>query len=268
VLTLTLDNTGNAGPATLTSDLIDTFPAGLVVATPSDAATTCTGTATATDGGSTLTLGTGAQIPAAGTCTVTVSVTSSAAATYTNTIAAGGLQTDLGNSAADASADLGVTGGTHHAAVYTDRTTFLPHVSAGYYENGFDDAVPGAIPSLSYTSGGWAYTVTASSDTLYNDTGIVSANLAGDSIVVTFTGDAVTAVGGNFWATDINVQPTGTDTTITLSDGTIETFTSTGPTDYRGFTTLAPITTISIDAPDTGGNFWPTMDNLLIGVGD
>ncbi|HEY6942204.1 hypothetical protein [Dokdonella sp.] len=270
VLTLTLDNSGNAGPATLTSDLVDTFPAGLVVATPSDAATTCTGTASATDGGSTLTLASGAQIPAGGTCTVTVSVTSSTAGTYTNTIAAGGLQTDLGNSAADATADLNVTGGggTHHAAMYTDRTEFLTHVSAGYYENGFDDAVPGPIASLSYTNGPWAYTVAASSDQLYNDTGLVSTNLAGDSIVVTFTSGAVTAVGGNFWATDINVQPTGTDVTITLSDATTETFTSTGPTDYRGFTTVAPITSITIDAPDTGGTFWPTMDNLLVGEGD
>jgi len=111
-LTLTLDNTGNANPATLTADLVDTFPAGLVVATPSDAATTCaSGTATATAGGSSLTLGTGAQIPASGTCTVTVSVTSATAGTYTNTVAAGGLQTDLGNSAADATADLTVTSG-------------------------------------------------------------------------------------------------------------------------------------------------------------
>ncbi|HEY6942205.1 proprotein convertase P-domain-containing protein [Dokdonella sp.] len=152
-------------------------------------------------------------------------------------------------------------------ATYTDRTEFLTHVAAGYYENGFDDAVPGPIASMNYTSGGWAYTVAASSDTLYNDTGLISTNLAADSIVVTFTGDPVTAVGGNFWATDINVQPTGTDTTVSLSDGTTETFTSTGPTDFRGFTTAGPVTSLTVDAPDSGGNFWPTMDNLIVGTG-
>ena len=110
VLTVTLDN-ANATPATLSADLVDTFPAGLVVATPSDAATTCTGTASATDGGSSVTLASGAQIPASGSCTVTVSVTSATADTYTNTIAAGSLQTDLGNSDADATADLTVTDG-------------------------------------------------------------------------------------------------------------------------------------------------------------
>jgi subtilisin-like proprotein convertase family protein len=153
------------------------------------------------------------------------------------------------------------------AGTYTDRTTFLTHVAAGFFENGFDDAVPGAIPSMNYTNGGWAYTVTASQDQLFNDTGLISTNQAAAAIVVTFTGDPVTAVGGNFWSTDINVQPTGTDTTVTLSDGTTETFTSTGPTDFRGFTTVDPVTSITIDAPDTGGNFWPTMDNLIVGTG-
>ncbi|MET0231162.1 MAG: hypothetical protein ABW186_09555 [Rhodanobacteraceae bacterium] len=104
VLTITLDN-ANAGAATLSADLVDTFPAGLVVATPTDVATTCGGTATAADGTDTVTLATGATIPAGG-CTITVSVTSAADGTYTNTIAAGALQTDLGNSAADATADV------------------------------------------------------------------------------------------------------------------------------------------------------------------
>jgi subtilisin-like proprotein convertase family protein len=154
------------------------------------------------------------------------------------------------------------------AGTYTDRTTFLTHVAAGFFDNPFADAVPGDIPSVSYTNGGWAYTVTASSDDLFNDTGLISTNLASDAIVVTFTGTPVTAVGGNFWASDVSVAPTGTDITITLSDATTVTFTSTGPTDFRGFTTAAPITTITIDAPDTGGNFWPTMDNLIIGTGN
>ena len=162
----------------------------------------------------------------------------------------------------------GFEGPAGGAATYTDRTTFLTHVAAGFYENPFDDAVPGPITSLSYTNGGWAYTVTASTDQLYNDTGLISTNLAADSIVVTFTGDPVTAVGGNFWATDIAVQPTGTDVTILLSDATTLTFTSTGPTDFRGFTTAAPITSITIDAPDNVVTAWPTMDNLIIGTGN
>jgi hypothetical protein len=137
-LTITLTN-ANATAATLTADLVDTFPTGLVVATPADAATTCTsGTASATDGGGTVTLGTGAQIPGAGSCTVTVSVTSATAGTYTNTIAAGTLQTDAGNSTADATADLAVSDGGACDPIQllqdpgfeaTDNTSGFPYVN-------------------------------------------------------------------------------------------------------------------------------------------
>jgi hypothetical protein len=125
MLTITLSNT-NAVPATLSADLVDMFPTGLVVATPADAATDCTdGTATATDGGDSVTLASGAQIPAGGSCTVTVSVTSAADGTYTNTIPAGGLQTDLGNSPADASADVTfTTGGTCDPAQLIEDPSF------------------------------------------------------------------------------------------------------------------------------------------------
>jgi len=276
VLTLTLDNSGNAGPATLAADLVDTFPSGLVVATPSDAATTCTGTATATAGGGTLTLGTGAQIPAAATCTVTVSVTSATAGSYTNTIAAGGLQTDLSNSAADASSVLVVDGGTHHAATYTDRATFITHVAPGFYENDFADLSDSsaAEPARSYSSGGFGYTVDTvpTPDDLWFFTGVMTTNGSGDQLVVTFTSGAVTAVGGNFFASDIGGAPiAGNAVDLLLSDGTTETFSTAAATDFRGFTTVAPITSISIDAPnaaDPQDNSWSTMDNLIVGVGD
>jgi hypothetical protein len=78
----------------------------------------------------------------------------------------------------------------------------------------------------------------------------------------------VTAVGGNFWATDVSVTPTGTNVTILLSDGTTETFAPADATGFRGFTTAAPITSITIDAPDVPSPFWPTMDNLIIGTGN
>jgi uncharacterized repeat protein (TIGR01451 family) len=158
-------------------------------------------------------------------------------------------------------------GGT--PGVYTTRATFLENVSAGFYEEDFA-SVPGGPggPSLSFSGNGFAYTITAvgaGTNNLFNDPGVISTDSAVDAIVVTFTGAPVTAVGGNFWATDISVLPTGTDITITLSNGTVETFTSTGPSDFRGFVTAAPITSITIDAPDVPANAWSTMDNLIVG---
>jgi len=108
-LTITLDNEDEAGAATLVADLVDTFPANLVVADTPNASTTCgSGTVTANAGGGSVTLATGAVIPGGGTCTVKVDVQSSLDGSYVNTIPAGALETDLGNSPFAASATLKV----------------------------------------------------------------------------------------------------------------------------------------------------------------
>ena len=107
--TLTLGNT-NASADTLTAALTDTLPSGLVVANPANASTTCpSGSVTATAGAGSFSLASGAQIPASGSCTVTVDVEAATAGSYVNTLAAGALQTDVGNNAAPASATLTVT---------------------------------------------------------------------------------------------------------------------------------------------------------------
>ncbi|HEY0180295.1 MAG TPA: hypothetical protein VGC30_11795, partial [Dokdonella sp.] len=108
-LTITLSNV-NAGAATLTTALTDAFPASLVVADPAAASTTCAGgSLSAAPGAGAVTLGAGAQIPGAGACTIRVSVVAAAPGAYTNVIAAGDLQTDLGANAAAANALLTAT---------------------------------------------------------------------------------------------------------------------------------------------------------------
>ncbi len=104
-LTITLTNP-NAAAATLAANLVDSLPAGLTLtAAPT---TTCTGTVSGTVGGSTITLGSGASIPGGmpGSCTITASVTGSSPGSYLNSIPAGALVTNLGNSAAAATATL------------------------------------------------------------------------------------------------------------------------------------------------------------------
>lgn len=105
-LTITLTNP-NAAPATLTADLIDAFPSGLVSA--ASASTTCTGGPGISQTGTSVTLRAGAAIPANGACTIGVDVAATAAGTLTNTIPAGGLVTDIGSNAAAATATLTAT---------------------------------------------------------------------------------------------------------------------------------------------------------------
>lgn len=122
ISTLTIALTHPAGPATLTSSLVDSLPAGLVVAPTPNASTTCTsGTASASAGGSSVTLSSGAVIPAAG-CQVNVDVTTSAPGIYVNTIAAGALKTGAGNNAFAATANYQAT----QAGFVTYATGFEP----------------------------------------------------------------------------------------------------------------------------------------------
>lgn len=155
------------------------------------------------------------------------------------------------------------------STVYTDLASFLANTQPGFFLNDFTSVPTGEVPSLNASGNGFAYTITATgpgTGTLFNDPGIVSTNSATDAILVTFTGAAVTAIAGNFWASDISFFPTGTNVVINLSDGTNVNFPTTGPNTFRGFTSNVAITSMTIDAPESPSNAWATMDNFYVGA--
>ena len=94
-LTFTVDNSAS----TLDNnalDFTDNLPSGLIVATPSNASTTCTGgTLTAASGSGVITY-TGGLVPAAASCTVSVDTTANIPGMYANT--SGDLTSAFGNS--------------------------------------------------------------------------------------------------------------------------------------------------------------------------
>jgi hypothetical protein len=158
--------------------------------------------------------------------------------------------------------------------VYTSRATFLANAPTTFYEENFANVPLDLVEEpLPFSGAGVSYTVFSSdpydpgtgSGGLYNPPGAISTNSASSKIVITITSGTVKAIGGNFWATDISFSPTGTTTTLTLSDGTVETYTSTGPSDFRGFVTTTPITKLEIDTPNQGTTpIWPALDNLIV----
>ncbi|MGN6517917.1 MAG: hypothetical protein ACTHK2_00650 [Dokdonella sp.] len=135
-LTITLGNQSQPGVATLTADLDDALPTGLVVA--GAASSTCIGAAP-TASGTHVILPAGAQIPAAGTCSVSVAVSGAVPGTYTNSLGAGALQTDLGANAGSVGATLLV--------MSADGGAFPP-------AEDFDGSAPPALPSGWISSGG------------------------------------------------------------------------------------------------------------------
>ena len=108
-VTLTLTNP-DATVATLTAELDDVLPAPLVIGGGAGSTTCPNGNVSAIAGFPVFALGAGAEIPAQGSCTVTVCVMTDMTGGYTNTIAAGALQTDMGNNVDPATAILVVTG--------------------------------------------------------------------------------------------------------------------------------------------------------------
>ena len=108
LVTITLTNPDTTA-AVLVSELDDVLPASVVIGGGAGATTCPNGNVSAIGGFPIFALGAGAQIPAQGSCTVTVCVMTDVTGTYTNTIPAGALQTDMGNNVDPASAILTAT---------------------------------------------------------------------------------------------------------------------------------------------------------------
>jgi uncharacterized repeat protein (TIGR01451 family) len=106
-LRLSLSNPSSV-TATLTSALVDTYPAGLVNAATPNPQTSCAGAGApvATAGGNSLTVPAGRAIAPNSSCTVTAVVTAASVGLYTNTIAAGELLTTAGSNFSTATDSL------------------------------------------------------------------------------------------------------------------------------------------------------------------
>ncbi len=179
-LTITIQNT-SAIPLDgmgLADILPGTLPAGLEIANPTNAATTCsdpahvppvTPTVTAAAGSQNVGLANG-SLAANASCTITVSVTSSTPGSYLNTIPAGALSTNQGASNTLPASDTLVVTGAATAAigdfVWNDTNA-----------NGIQDAGEAGIPNVTVNlldSGGAVVgTTTTDANGLYHFTNLV-----------------------------------------------------------------------------------------------
>jgi hypothetical protein len=146
--------------------------------------------------------------------------------------------------------------------VYTSAASFLANVAPGSYTETFN-GLPSTPPD-SFSGSGFSYTVSAT-DGLYGSGEFLGTNLPNQLLTVTFAGGNVTAVGGNFYATNISDAFQSVAITLTLSDSTTVTFTPTSVADsYRGFASGLAITSLTIGA--TGVSLYAGLDNLTVGV--
>lgn len=146
--------------------------------------------------------------------------------------------------------------------VYTTSASFLAQVAPGAYFESFT-GLPAEAPS-DFSGNGFSYTLSAPNG-IYGSGDFVGASQINEALTVSFTGAPVTAVGGNFFATNISDVFQPVSITLTLSDATTVTFTPATLADsYRGFTSTAAITSLTISGP--GGSLYGNLDNLTVGV--
>ncbi|MCV2366624.1 PEP-CTERM sorting domain-containing protein [Roseateles oligotrophus] len=149
------------------------------------------------------------------------------------------------------------------STVYTSSADFMSHVVAGSYTENFN-GLSSPPAGGAFAGGGFSYAVSAPSD-LYASGEFLGTNQIDEALTITFTGGNVTAVGSNFYSTNISDQFQAVSLTITLNDGTVTTFTPTSVLDsYRGFTSNVGISSLVMSA--AGASLYVGVDNLTVGV--
>lgn len=159
---------------------------------------------------------------------------------------------------------------SHATTVYTDSGLFMAALTG---RTTYTEEFSTAVVNTDYSASGFTYSVISavpgSTDPAISDGSVVQGVLFESTLTISFTSGNVTAVGGNFYQTDLAgfvAQPVK----ITLSNGTVDEFTPGAPSDYRGYVAApgALITSLSFtgipgDEDGVGGAF-ATVDNLTV----
>ena len=152
---------------------------------------------------------------------------------------------------------------------YTDQATFQAALQPGYFSESFGSVALGASSPQDVSGGG--YTISASTGNgsqFWNAGGGIwlSTDSVGVSMVLTFSGNVPTAVGGTFFGSNINGQANGQGVTVTLNGGTTTHLTSTTSTSFAGFISDVGITSLTVTPDNPGFSNWGTIGELIVGA--
>jgi hypothetical protein len=146
--------------------------------------------------------------------------------------------------------------------VYTNSASFLAQTQPGGLFLNFTQPGIDSGPSFTYSGGGFSVTITSPS-TVYRSGSIIGNNLPNETLTLTFAGTLPTALGGEFFVTNISDVLQAAPVTLTLSDGTVTTYTPSSLANaYRGFVSTVPITSLVMSAP--GATLYNSLDNLTV----
>jgi opacity protein-like surface antigen len=170
------------------------------------------------------------------------------------------------------------------SSIYLNQSDFTAALTSGYdFENFESMDFQAAAHSWSFSQNGFDWTASTTdyfgsepadnpAAILFIDSGPSVAMIpaggntsgAGDALTLTFTSGNVTAIGGNFFLTDFLGSVRGGSFSLTMNDGTTQSFTDAGADNFFGYISSSPITSLTFTPP---GPFtsWATIDNLYVG---
>jgi hypothetical protein len=175
------------------------------------------------------------------------------------------------------SAALLLSPGLSRAAivVYQTQPEFTAAVSAPGVDTylGFSLTQPTSSPIVRF-AGPYGYSGSASTSSFFGGGTTVnpwlSTNVAADMITFTPSSASVSAIGGNFFGSDVNGAFAAGDISLVATDaGSSVTRTIVGATtsSFRGFVSDdPPISLIVASVPPASGFLWPTVDNLTLAL--
>lgn len=99
---------------------------------------------------------------------------------------------------------------------------------------------------------------------MYTTGVFVGTNIATDALTITL-GPGVYGFAANIYATDITDAVTTGDITVTYSTGFVDARTVSSASEFFGYTSTTPITSVTITCANTVAPFkWPTINNLAL----
>jgi hypothetical protein len=162
------------------------------------------------------------------------------------------------------------------AVVYTSQAAFNAATTAAGVDNYTGFSISGSTPSpIARSAGAYSYTAAAETTTFFGAGTIadpwLSTNTATDSIVFSNFGPSISAIGANFFGSDVNGLFKSGSIALSLTDSlgvTSHTIINATTSSFIGFVSGGTITSLTVEAVQPGTGFlWPTVDNLTLAQG-
>jgi hypothetical protein len=154
---------------------------------------------------------------------------------------------------------------------YYDEASFLAALQPGYYLEDFNDVTynsntPGPIDE---SGNGFSYQISGTPTGTFGLNQSISTLYSTDTLSISsFTGNPVTAIGGQFFPTDLPGDDS-TGTILVSLNGAAPitlTYTSAAPRQFLGFTSDTLITSLAITNNGAVDAEYPSVDHLYVGA--